>query len=112
MVQPCCVSELEQVIDTMIALTGLSKSHRAIIVGNDSMMLQGSLRDSDRLAGGEFCLKMRRKVQQMGFRIETGSKMPQGSGALCLSAKLGSDGTSGLTAPAHPELGWRCAHTI
>jgi len=39
MVQSSYVSELEQVADTMISLTGLSNQHRTIIAGSDSMKL-------------------------------------------------------------------------
>src|SRR3982075_4706875 len=44
MVQPHSVSNREQVIDTMIELTGLSNLHRAIVAGSDSMELYLALR--------------------------------------------------------------------
>jgi hypothetical protein len=134
MVQPS-VSDQEQVVDTMIALTRLSNLHRTIIAGNDSLKLYISLRRrgflrvatpatcSSRkrehsvglIAGqsslatieaaliqvsrflssraavailidsheSEVCLRIRRKLEQMGFRIEAGARCPQG---LVLSA--------------------------
>jgi len=124
MVQSSYVSELEQVADTMISLTGLSNQHRTIIAGSDSMKLYQLLRRrgfirifttatyripkkqhsvglivaqnspaaidaaltqaSCFLANNaaiavliesresEFCMKVRRKVEQLGFRIEAG----------------------------------------
>jgi hypothetical protein len=44
MVQTHSVAEGEQIVDTMIDLTRLSKLHRAIIAGDDSMELYNSLR--------------------------------------------------------------------
>ena len=134
MVQPS-VSDQEQVVDTMIALTRLSNLHRTIIAGKDSMRLYVSLRRrgfirvatpaicsacrrehsvgliagqaslatieaaltqvsrflDDRAAiailidsrDAEFCLKVRRKLEQMGFQIEAGVRCHQG---LVLSA--------------------------
>jgi hypothetical protein len=133
-VQPS-VSDHEQVVDTMIALTRLSNLHRTIIAGSDSMKLYLSLRRrgfirvgtpatcgaprrehsvgliaglnllatieaalsqvvhflEDRAAmailidprEAEFRLKIRRKLEQMGFRIEAGVRCHQG---LVLSA--------------------------
>ena len=44
MVQPYCVSNREQVVDTMIGLTRLTSQHRAIVVGSGSMDLHLALR--------------------------------------------------------------------
>jgi hypothetical protein len=44
MVQPYCISNREQVVDTMIGLTRLTTLHRAIVVGNGSMELYLALR--------------------------------------------------------------------
>ena len=135
MVQPHSVSNREQVIDTMIELTGLSNLHRAIVAGSDSMELYLALRrrgfirvataTTCRVPKGQhavglitgqntlqaleaaltkisqylsasaaiavlidsresgFCLKIRSKLEQMGFRIEAGVRCQQG---LLLSA--------------------------
>lgn len=136
MVQPHSVPEGEQVVDTMIGLTGLSGLHRAIIAGGDRMELCLALRRrgfirvaiaaSSRLARRHysvglitaqdtlpeietalsqispllcanaaiavlissresgFCLKVRGRLEQMGFRIEAGVRCQQG---LVLSAR-------------------------
>ena len=135
MVQPHSVSNREQVIDTMIELTGLSNLHRAIVAGSDSMELYLALRrrgfirvattTTCRVPKGQhavglitgqntlqaleaalaqisqylsasaavavlidsresgFCLRIRSKLEQMGFRIEAGVRCQQG---LLLSA--------------------------
>jgi hypothetical protein len=135
MVQPHSVSNREQVIDTMIELTGLSNLHRAIVAGSDSMELYLELRrrgfirvattTTCRVPKGQhavglitgqntlqalesaltkisqylsasaaiavlidsresgFCLKIRSRLEQMGFRIEAGVRCQQG---LLLSA--------------------------
>jgi hypothetical protein len=135
MVQPHSVSSREQVIDTMIELTGLSNLHRAIVAGSDSMELYLALRrrgfirvattTTCRVPKGQhavglitgqntlqalesaltkisqylsasaaiavlidsresgFCLKIRSRLEQMGFRIEAGVRCQQG---LLLSA--------------------------
>jgi hypothetical protein len=135
MVQPHSVSSREQVIDTMIELTGLSNLHRAIVAGSDSMELYLALRrrgfirvattTTCRVPKGQhavglitgqntlqaleaalaqisqylsasaavavlidsresgFCLRIRSKLEQMGFRIEAGVRCQQG---LVLSA--------------------------
>jgi len=135
MVQPHSVSNREQVIDTMIELTGLSNLHRAIVAGSDSMELYLELRrrgfirvattTTCRVPKGQhavglitgqntlqaleaalaqisqylsasaavavlidsresgFCLRIRSKLEQMGFRIEAGVRCQQG---LLLSA--------------------------
>ena len=135
MVQPHSVSNREQVIDTMIELTGLSNLHRAIVAGSDSMELYLALRrrgfirvattTTCRVPKGQhavglitgqntlqalesaltkisqylsasaaiavlidsrergFCLKIRSRLEQMGFRIEAGVRCQQG---LLLSA--------------------------
>jgi len=44
MVQPYCVSNREQVVDTMIGLTRLTSLHRSIVVGSGSMELHLALR--------------------------------------------------------------------
>ena len=44
MVQPYCVSNREQVVDTLIGLTRLTSLHRAIVVGSGSMELHLALR--------------------------------------------------------------------
>jgi len=44
MPQPCSVTDREQVVDTMIALTRLSSQHRTIVAGSDSMELYLALR--------------------------------------------------------------------
>jgi hypothetical protein len=133
MAQP--FSDHEQVLDAMIALTRLSKAHRTIVAGSDSMKLYVSLRRrgfirvvtpatcsaprreysvgliagrnslatveaaltqlsrflNDRAAvailidsrEGELTLKVRKKLERMGFRIEAGVRCHQG---LVLSA--------------------------
>jgi hypothetical protein len=135
MVQPHSVSNREQVIDTMIELTGLSNLHRAIVAGSDGMELYLELRrrgfirvattTTCRVPKGQhavglitgqntlqaleaalaqiseylsasaavavlidsresgFCLRIRSKLEQMGFRIEAGVRCQQG---LVLSA--------------------------
>jgi len=135
MVEPCCASDfasdLEQVVDTMIALTRLSRLDGAIIAGHDSMELYLSLRRRGfiRVAtsstfrmprrqyavglivahntlselsqasaylsanaavavlvespDGQFCMKVRERLQQIGFRIEAGVRCHRG---LALSA--------------------------
>ena len=129
MVQPS-VSDQEQVIDTMIALTRLSNLHRTIIAGSDSLKLYVSLRRrgfirvatpatcntpkrehsvgliagksslmtieaaliqisrflNDRASVAvlidsreeEICLKIRRKLEQLGFQVEAGVRCRQG----------------------------------
>jgi hypothetical protein len=44
MIQPHSVSNREQVVDTMVELTGLSHRHRAIVAGSDAMELYLALR--------------------------------------------------------------------
>ena len=135
MIQPHYGSNREQVVDTMIELTRLSKLHRAIIAGSDSLELYLALRrrgfirvattatcriprgqhavglitGQNSLAAVEvaltqispflsasaaiavlidsresgFCLKIRNKLEQMGFRIEASVRCQQG---LVLSA--------------------------
>ena len=95
MVQPRSTSDLEEVVDTMIALTRLSKLHRAIIAGNDSMELYLVLRRRGfiRIATPATCrvpkglhavgLRIRKRLQEMGFRIEAGVRCQRG---LVLSA--------------------------
>jgi hypothetical protein len=135
MVEPCCAadlkSDLEQVVDTMIALTRLSRLDGAIIAGSERMELYLSLRRRgfvrvtsstpsttarrhysvgliaarDTLAAlgqtsalltanaavailvetrdGQFCMKVRERLQQLGFRIEAGVRCHRG---LVLSA--------------------------
>jgi hypothetical protein len=130
MVQPHSASDREQVVDTMIELTRLSKLHRAIIAGNDSLELYlavrrrgfiraattatcriprgqhavGLIAGQNSLASIEaalaeisqflcasaaiavlidsresgLCLKIRAKLEQMGFRIEAGVRCQQG----------------------------------
>jgi hypothetical protein len=133
MVQPHCLSSREQVVDTMIALTGMSNLNRAIIAGSDGMELYLALRrrgyirmattatcripkpkHAVGLVAGErspmtvekalaaispflspsaaiavlidcresgFCLKIRARLEQMGFRIEAGVRCEQGLAA-------------------------------
>jgi hypothetical protein len=123
-------SDLEQVVDTMIALTRLSRLDGAIIAGSESMELYLSLRQrgfnrittstsrpgrrqfavgliaaQDTLAAlgqasaflaanaavailvtardGDFSMKVRQRLQQLGFRIEAGVRCHRG---LVLSA--------------------------
>jgi hypothetical protein len=135
MVQPHSLSSREQVVDTMIGLTRLSKVHRAIMAGSDGMELYLALRRRGfirvattatcRIPKGQhavglitgqnslsaieaalaeiaqflsasaaiavlidsresgFCLKVRTRLEQMGFRIEAGVRCPEG---LVLSA--------------------------
>jgi hypothetical protein len=135
MVQPCSVTDREQVVETMIALTRLSNRHRAVVAGSDSMDLYLSLRRRgfNRVATpatcpfprrqhavglitggmslaaikaalaqvspflntsaaiailirsheGDLCLKVRKELEQMGFRIEAGARCHEG---LVLSA--------------------------
>jgi hypothetical protein len=135
MAHPHCVSNREQVVDTMIGLTRLSHLHRAIVAGSDSMELYLALRrrglirvatvTTCRIAKGQHqvgliaeqgtratieatlvrispflstsatiavlidsresgvCLKIRTRLEQMGFRIEAGVRCQQG---LVLSA--------------------------
>jgi hypothetical protein len=135
MVEPCCAadlkSDLEQVVDTMIALTRLSRLDGAVIAGSEGMELYLSLRRRgfvrvttsttsttarrhysvgliaarDTLAAlgqtsallaanaavailvetrdGQFCMKVRERLQQLGFRIEAGVRCHRG---LVLSA--------------------------
>jgi len=135
MVQPHSGQDREQMIDTMIELTRLSKLHRAIVAGSDSLELYLALRrcgfirvattatcriplgqHAVGLIAGQnslraieaalaeisqflctsaaiavlidsresgFCLKIRTKLEQMGFRIEAGVRCQQG---LVLSA--------------------------
>jgi hypothetical protein len=135
MVQPHSLPSREQVVDTMIGLTRLSKLHRAIIAGSDGMELYLALRRRGfirvattatcRIPKGQhavglitgqnslraieaalaeiaqflsasaaiavlidsresgFCLKVRTRLEQMGFRIEAGVRCQQG---LVLSA--------------------------
>jgi hypothetical protein len=135
MVQPHSGSSREQVVDTMIELTRLSNSQRAIVAGSDSLELYLALRrrgfvrvattatchiprgqHAVGLIAGQnslsaieaalaeisqylytsatiailidsresgFCLKIRSRLEQMGFRIEAGVRCQQG---LVLSA--------------------------
>jgi len=139
MVEPCratdptsdIASDLEQVVDTMIVLTRLSRLDGAIIAGNESVELYLSLRRRgfvrvatsstfrmprrqyavgliaarDALAAlhqasaylganaavavliesrdGQFCMKVRERLQQIGFQIEAGVRCHRG---LVLSA--------------------------
>src|SRR5262249_19862632 len=124
-------SDLEQIVDTMIALTRLSRLDGAIIAGSESMEFYLSLRRRgfvrvttsttsrtarrhysvgliaarDTLAAlgqasaflaanaavailveardGQFCMKVRERLQQLGFRIEAGVRCHRG---LVLSA--------------------------
>jgi len=126
-----CTSDLEQVVETMIALTRLSRLDGIIIAGNESMEFYLSLRRHGfvRIAtpttlraprrqytvgliaapnpltalvqaspflttnavvailvesrDGQFCLKVRERLRQMGFRIEAGVRCHRG---LVLSA--------------------------
>jgi len=129
MIQPHYGSNREQVVDTMIELTRLSKLHRAIVAGSDRMELYLALRrrgfirvataGTCRIPRGQhavglitgqnslgaieaalaeisqflctsaaiavlidsresgFCLKIRTKLEQMGFRIEAGVRCQQ-----------------------------------
>jgi hypothetical protein len=133
--QPHSVANREQVVDTMIGLTRLSKLHRAIVAGSGSLQLYLALRrrgfvrvatpatcriprgqhavglivGQNSLAAIEaaltqispffsasaaiavlidsresgLCMKIRAKLEQMGFRIEAGVRCQQG---LVLSA--------------------------
>jgi hypothetical protein len=133
--QPHSVANPEQVVDTMIGLTRLSKLHRAIVAGSGSLQLYLALRRRGfvrvattatcripraqhavgLIAGqnsltaieaaltqispflsasaaiavlidsreGGLCMKIRAKLEQMGFRIEAGVRCEQG---LVLSA--------------------------
>lgn len=139
MMEPCCASDfasdptsdLEQVVDTMIALTRLSRLDGAIIAESESMEFYLSLRRrgfvriatptsaraprrqyavaliaaQDTLTAlgqasaflganaavavlvgsrdGQFCMKVRERLQQIGFRIEAGVRCYRG---LVLSA--------------------------
>jgi hypothetical protein len=135
MVQPHSVSSREQVVDTMIELTRLSRQNRAIVAGGGSLELYLALRrrgfvrvgtiatcriprrqhavglitGQDSPQGIEaalvaishflcanaaiavlidsresgFCLQIRARLEQMGFRIEAGVRCQQG---LVLSA--------------------------
>jgi hypothetical protein len=135
MAQPHPGANREQVIDTMLELTRLSKLHRAIVAGSDSLELYLALRrrgyirvattETCRIPRGQhtvglitgqnslraleaalarispflctsaaiavlidsresgFCLKIRTRLEQMGFRIEAGVRCQQG---LVLSA--------------------------
>jgi hypothetical protein len=135
MLQPHCVPNREQVIDTMIELTRLSHLHRTIIAGSDGLELYLALRwrgfvrvatpATCRIARGQHavglitgqnspaaieaalteispflspsasvavqinsresgvCLRIRTRLEQMGFRIEAGVRCQQG---LVLSA--------------------------
>jgi hypothetical protein len=135
MVQPDSGQNREQIIDTMIELTRLSKLHRAFVAGSDSLELYLALRRRGfirvattatcRIPRGQhavglikgqnslraieatlaevsqflctsaaiavlvnsresgFCLKIRTKLEQMGFQIEAGVRCQQG---LVLSA--------------------------
>lgn len=134
MLQPHSAANREQVADTMIGLTRLSKSHRVIVAGSDSLELslylrrrgfvhvttitsriprrqhavglvtgQGSLLAIEAALAqisqflcpsaaiavlidsreGGFSLKVRTRLEQMGFRIEAGVRCQQG---LVLSA--------------------------
>src|SRR5260370_6080962 len=128
--QPHYGSNREQVVDTMIELTRLSKLHRAIVAGSDSLELYLALRRRGfirvattatcRIPRGQhavglitgqnslraieaaladisqflctsaaiavlidsresgFCLKIRTKLEQMGFRIEAGGRRQPG----------------------------------
>ena len=130
MVQPDCVSNREQVVDTMIGLTRLTSLHRAIVVGSGSMDLHLALRRRGflraataatcRLPKGQHAvgliaghnslqaieaalvelapflatnatvavliesretgagLRIREKLEQMGFRIEAGVRCQEG----------------------------------
>jgi hypothetical protein len=128
---PDLKSDLEQVVDTMIALTRLSRLDGAIIAGSESMEFYLSLRRRgfvrvttsttsraarrhysvglitarDTLAAlgqasaflaanaavailveardSQFCMKVRERLQQLGFRIEAGVRCHRG---LVLSA--------------------------
>ena len=135
MVQPYCVSNREQVVDTMIGLTRLTSRHRAIVAGSGSTELDFALRRRGflraataatcRLPKGQHAvgliaghnslqaieaalvelapflatnatvavliesretgagLRIREKLEQMGFRIEAGVRCQEG---LVLSA--------------------------
>jgi hypothetical protein len=135
MLQPSSVSNREQVVDTMIELTRLSRPHRAIVAGSDALELYLALRrrgfmraattatcripkgqhtvglitgQNSRAAieaalteiaqylcasatiavlidsrEGDVCLRIRARLEQMGFRIEAGVRCQQG---LVLSA--------------------------
>ena len=130
MLQPHSVSNREQVVDTMVELTRLSRLHRAIVAGNGSLELylalrrrgflrvattatcripkgqhavglitgqnslqaiEAALTEISQFLGasatiavlidsreGGFSLRIRAKLEQMGFRIEAGAKCPQG----------------------------------
>jgi len=135
MIEPDSIASREQVVETMIDLTRLAHSHRAIIAGSDSLELYLALRRRGfvhvattatcripkrqhgvgLITGGNspvaieaalsgisqflctnaaiavlidsretgVCLKIRAKLEQMGFRIEAGVRCRQG---LVLSA--------------------------
>jgi hypothetical protein len=131
MAEPCCASDQDQVVDTMIALTRPSSLDGVIIAGSDSMEYYLSLRRRgfSRVATpatcpivrrqhavglvtgqnpmaalaqaspflransaiavliesrkGDISMKVRHKLQQMGFRIEAGVRCHRG---LVLSA--------------------------
>lgn len=128
--QPHCVSNREQVVDTMVELTRLSSLHRAIVAGNGCLEFYLALRRRGfvrvatsatcRIPKGQhavgliagrnslqaieaalteisqflsasaaiavlidcresgFNLRIRAKLEQMGFRIEAGARCPQG----------------------------------
>jgi hypothetical protein len=135
MVQPYCVPNREQVVDTMIGLTRLSNLHRTIVSGSDGIELFEALRqrgfirvattETCRIPKGQhsvglitgqnsqqaieaalarisqflstsatiailidsresgLCMKIRNRLERMGFRIEAGVRCQQG---LVLSA--------------------------
>jgi hypothetical protein len=145
MLQPHSAANREQIADTMIGLTRLSRSHRVIVAGSDSLELslclrrrglvhvtttatsriprrqhavglitgQGSLlaietalaQISQFLSASAaiailidsresgFCLKVRTRLEQMGFRIEAGVRCQQG---LVLSAYRQGFGEQGF----------------
>ena len=130
MTQTHCISEREQVVDTMIELTRLSSPHRAIIAGSDNVELclalrrrgfmrvstpatcrtpkaqhavgliagqnslqaiENALIEISKFLGASaaiavlidsresgFSLRIRARLEQMGFRIEAGVRCQQG----------------------------------
>jgi hypothetical protein len=96
MVQPHSGSDGEQVVDTMIGLTRLTSLHRAIVAGSDSMEFYLALRrrgftrvattTTCRIPKGQHAvglitgvsLKIRARLEQMGFRIEAGVRCREG----------------------------------
>jgi hypothetical protein len=78
MLQSRSDSGREQVIDTMIELTRLSSLHRSPFLSASAAI---AVLIESRESG--VCLKIRSRLEQMGFRIEAGVRCQQG---LVLSA--------------------------